>query len=126
MNTLTSKLYRTLAASAILTALAVNLAGIASAAEADPVPEVTVKYADLDPSGTQGAAALYGRITRAAEEVCSRMYISTEAYRQHKNVCLQKLIADAVIKVNEPALSAVFASQYGVSPPVVMAAAGTR
>ena len=126
MNTITSKSLRALAASAILTALAVNLAGLASAAEADSIPQVTVKYADLNPSSPPGAAALYGRITHAAEEVCSRMYISTEAYRQHKNLCLQKLIADAVMKVNEPALSAVFASRYGVSAPVVLAAAGTR
>jgi len=37
-----------------------------------------------------------------------------------------KVIADAVTRVNEPALSAVFASKYGVSAPVVLAAAGTR
>jgi hypothetical protein len=31
-----------------------------------------------------------------------------------------------VIKVNRPGLSAVFASKFGVSPTVVLAAAGTR
>jgi hypothetical protein len=39
---------------------------------------------------------------------------------------LQKVIGDAVIKVNRPALSAVFASKFGVSPPMVLAAAKAR
>ena len=54
------------------------------------------------------------------------MYDSNEAYKLNKDACLKKVIADAVIKVNEPALSAVFASKYGVSAPVVLAAAGAR
>ena len=36
------------------------------------------------------------------------------------------IIADAVNKVNEPALSAVFASRYGAPAPVVVAAVGAR
>ena len=64
--------------------------------------------------------------TARPSTVCSRMYVVEQAYRWHKNACLQKVIGDAVIKVNRPALSAVFASKYGVSPPMVLAAAGTR
>jgi hypothetical protein len=54
------------------------------------------------------------------------MYTNTEAYRRYKNGCLQKVIADAVYKVNHPALSTVFASNYGMPQPLVLAAAGTR
>jgi UrcA family protein len=126
MNTITSRSLRTLTAGAILSALAMCFASVSSAEEDATPPQVIVKFADLDVSTAAGAMALYRRINGAAEDVCSRMYVSTEAYRHYKNACLQKVIADAVNKVNEPALSAVFASQYGISAPVVLAAAGTR
>jgi UrcA family protein len=126
MNSITSTPRCTLLAGAILGALALSFATVSSADDGTSPPQVIVKFADLDASTSQGAAALYRRIDSAAEDVCSRMYISTEAYRWYKNACLKKLIADAVTKVNEPALSAVFASRYGISAPVVLAAAGTR
>jgi UrcA family protein len=126
MNTITSKSFRTLAAGAIFTALAVSFASVSSADEDTTPPQVIVKYGDLDVLTSKGATSLYSRIHGAADDVCSRMYRSTEAYRRHKDECLQKVIADAVTKVNEPALSAVFASKYGISAPVVLAAAGTR
>jgi UrcA family protein len=121
MKTITSTTLRSLVAGAILSALAFSFATLSSAKEATTPPQVIVKFADLDLSTSQGAVALYGRIRAAAEDVCSRMYISTEAYRRHKDVCLQKLIADAVNKVNEPALSTVFASKYRVPAPMVVA-----
>lgn len=126
MNIITSKFSRTLAASAILSALAVGFASVSSAGEADAAPQAIVKYGDLNPKSALGAEVLYGRIYHAAEDVCSRMYISTEAYRHYKYACLRKVIADAVTRVDEPALSAVSASKNGTSAPVVLAAAGTR
>jgi UrcA family protein len=91
-----------------------------------PAPQVIVKFGDLDVSTSQGAAALYRRIHGAAVDVCSRMYADQQSYKWHANTCLQKVIGDAVIKANRPALSALFASKYGVSAPMVLAAAGTR
>jgi UrcA family protein len=126
MNTITSKSFRTLAAGAILSALAMSFASVSGAEDGPSPPQVIVKFADLNVSTAAGAMALYRRINGAADDVCSRMYVSTEAYRHFKNACLKKVIADAVNKVNEPALSAVFASEYGVSAPVVLASAGTR
>jgi UrcA family protein len=126
MNTITSKSFRTLAAGAILSALALSFAAVSSAEEEATPPQVIVKFVDLDLSKSPGAVALYGRLHGAAEDVCSRMYASTEAYRRYRNACLRKVIADAVNRVNEPTLSAVFASQYGVSAPLVLAAAETR
>jgi hypothetical protein len=75
---------------------------------------------------SQGALTLYGRIHGAADDVYSRMYPSNDAYRWHKDACLQKVIADAASKFNQPALSAVFASKFSVSPPMVLAAAQDR
>jgi UrcA family protein len=125
-QSITSTPLRTLVAGAILSALAFSFATVSSAEEDATPPQVIVKFADIDVSTSPGAVALYGRIHGAAEDVCSRMSSSTEAYRWRKDACLQKVIADAVTKVNEPALSAVFASKYGISAPVVLAAAGTR
>jgi UrcA family protein len=126
MNSITSAPRRTLLAGAILGALALSFATVSSADDGTSPPQVVVKFADLDVSTSQGAAALYGRIHRAADDVCSRMYVNELAYRRHKNACLQQVIADAVIKANRPALSAVYASEYGVAPPVVLAAAQAR
>jgi UrcA family protein len=126
MKIIPSTALRTLAASAIFSALALSFATVSSAEEDATPPQVIVKFADLDLSTSPGAVALYGRIQSAADNVCRRVYINAEAYRHYKTTCLQKIIADAVNKVNEPALSAVFASEYGVSAPVVLAAAGTR
>jgi UrcA family protein len=126
MNTITSSPLRALVAGAILSALTCSFATVSRAADGTAPPQVVVKFGDLDVSTSKGAAALYGRIHGAAVDVCSRMYVSEEAYKWHKNACLQRVIGDAVTKVNRPALSAVFASKFGVSPTVVLAAAGTR
>jgi len=113
-------------ASAILSSLALGFATASSAGEGSTPPQVIVKFADLDVSTSRGAAILYGRIEGAAETVCARMYISAEAYRWAKRTCLPKVIGEAVTKVDRPALSALFASHYGVSPPVLLAVAGAR
>jgi UrcA family protein len=126
MNTITSTRFRALVAGAILSALACAFATVSRADDSTAPPQVVVKFADLDVSTSQGAAALYRRIHGAAVDVCSRMYVDEQAYKWHKDACLQKVIGDAVIKVNRPVLSAVFASKFGVSPPMVLAAARAR
>ena len=123
MNTITSTSFRTLVAGAILSALAFSFATVSRAGDGASPPQVVVKFADLDTSTSQGAAALYRRINGAAIDVCSRMYVLELAYKLHKDACLQTVIGDAVTKANRPALSAVFASKFGVSPPIVLAAA---
>jgi UrcA family protein len=126
MNTTTSTPLRTLIAGALLNALAFSFATVSNADDYTTPPQVIVKFGDLDVSTSQGAAALYRRIHGAAVDVCSRMYVDEQAYKWHKDACLQKVIGDAVLKVNRPALSAVFASKFGVSPPIVLAAAKAR
>jgi len=126
LNTITSRSFRTLAAGAIFSALALSLPTVSSAQVGAKPPQVIVRFADLDISTSTGARALYRRIHSAAGNVCWRTYDSNELYMLNKDTCLQKVIADAVIKVNEPGLSAVFASKYGVSAPMVIAAAVTR
>ena len=126
MNTIISTPLRTLAAGAILSALACAFATVSSAADDTAPPQVIVKFADLDVSTSQGAAALYGRIHGAAVRRVLANVRRRTSVQWHKNACLQKVIGDAVIKVNRPELSAVFASKFGVSPTIVLAASKTR
>ncbi len=126
MNMITPTPLRTLVAGAILSALAFSFATVSHADDDTAPPQVVVKFADLDVSTSQGAAALYGRIHSAAVNVCLRMYVDELAYKWHESACLQKVIGDAVIKVNRAALSAVFASKYAVPAPIVLAAAGSH
>jgi UrcA family protein len=123
VNTNTSKLLRILSAGWILSVAALDSVTVSHAADAAAPPQVTVKFADLDLSTSSGAAALYGRIHSAADEVCLRTYVTDRAYRWHRYACLQKVIGDAVIEVNSPGLFAVFSSKYGAAAPVLLAAA---
>jgi UrcA family protein len=126
MNTITSAPLRTLVTGAILSALALSFATVSSADERTTPPQVIVKFGDLDLSTSQGAVALYGRIHGAAVNVCWRVYASDLLFSLEKDACLQKAIGDAVIRVNRPALSAVFASKYRTPQPAVLAAAEAR
>lgn len=125
MNTITTTALRTLVAGAILGAVAFSFAAVSNAVDSD-IPLVMVKFADLDVSTSRGAASLYGRIHGAAANVCSRMYVEQQSYKWHQKACMQTVIGDAVTRVNRPALSAIFASNYGASAPLVVAASETR
>jgi UrcA family protein len=101
MNTMTNT--RSVLATAVLGALSMSLATVCTAAESTQPPQITVKFSDLNVSTPQGAAALYGRIERAAREVCRPLEernFRSKAY----DSCLHQAIADAVAKVGQPAL----------------------
>jgi UrcA family protein len=106
----------------ILSALVLSAATTSNAADEPFVPTVTVKYGDLDVATSQGAAILYRRIQFAADNVCWRMYDSDAAFKQHKDSCLQKVIAKAVGQVNRPMLTAVYEGKYGIDQSIVVAA----
>ena len=65
----------------------------------------TVKFADLDISNPSGAHVLYRRIRAAAQVVCSHYFFVTDT---DKARCVRDATADAVTKINKPALSAVY------------------
>lgn len=125
MNTITTTPLRNLVAGAALSALAFSFATVSRADDDLAPPQVIVKFADLNVSNSQGAQTLYRRIHGAAVNVCSRMYVDEQAYKWHESACLQKVIGDAVMKVNRPALSAIFASNFSVPQPMALAAAQT-
>jgi UrcA family protein len=72
------------------------------------VPTKTVSFRDLDLSTTQGAQALYDRISGAAREVCAG--VELEAF----DACRMRAIEDAVKFVGSPLLSAAHRSADGV------------
>jgi UrcA family protein len=66
----------------------------------------------------QGAAALYKRISFAADQVCSYLFHGDLASKAHKNACMDKAIATAVMHVGEPQLFSVYNSNHSMPLPV--------
>jgi UrcA family protein len=115
MNTSTpSTGLRGLIAAAILGAFASSFSAVSAAAD-DPNPvSITVKYADLNIASSSGAQVLYERIRAAAQAACAYYWFKTDADEAR---CVHDTIANAVTKVNQPALSAVFNAKYKTSAP---------
>lgn len=111
-----------LLASAVAGVLATGFASLASAGGSLQVPEATVNYSDLSVSSSRGATVLYGRIRAAAEGLCSPLYHGDLSSRMHRNACVQQSIADAVGKVNQAALFAVYNAKNERPLPMIVAA----
>jgi UrcA family protein len=113
MNTSTASIgLRGLIATAIFGALAASFGAVA---DADPSPpSVTVKFTDLNISNASGALVLYKRIRAAALGACSYYWFESDADEAR---CVHDAIANAVTKINQPELSAVFNANYKTSVP---------
>jgi UrcA family protein len=85
--------------------------------------EVTVKFGDLDVTRPPGATVLYHRIRAAAREVCSPEFHTLGATIPVDS-CVEKSIAEAVAKVNQPALSAILNAKRGKASVERLAASG--
>ena len=114
---------RILIAGAIVSAVTSGFCAAAVASDSTDAPHVVVQYGDLNQSNAQGAAMLYRRIRSAAETVCPGLEHASLASKRIEDACIQKAIADAVIKVNQPALFVVYNAK-NTAPLPVMAAAG--
>lgn len=112
---------RAAVACAALGALTCGLVAVCTAAETDP-PHTTVKYADLNLSTPEGAVALYARIQRAASRVCSPLDGRDLTSKMQMDSCFHKAIADAVAKVNQPALFDAYNAQNARPTPIVLVA----
>jgi UrcA family protein len=104
---------RSLISTAILGALASSFSAVSLADDSNPV-SITVKYADLNIATPSGSRVLYERIQAAAQNACSYFWFKTNADEAR---CIHNTIANAVTKINEPALSAVFVAKYKNSAP---------
>jgi UrcA family protein len=88
---------------------AVSAGAVSAAATDDDVPAVTVRYNPSSLETEQGAKALYRRLVNAAVEVCPQFGNPrwvTDAVRH----CREQAIANAVFKINNPRLAAVYAT----------------
>src|SRR5450432_3579426 len=108
MTTITTYSNFRVIAVAMIGALASSLAAVCTAADGTEVPQKTVKFADLNVTSTQGAAALYSRIRTAANLVCLPLDHGDLNSKQLMDTCIHKAIADAVARVDQPALYAVY------------------
>jgi UrcA family protein len=88
--------------------LGLGFAGRCTAEES----QVTVTYRDLAVTIPQGATSLYKRIRFAADKVCSYLDERDLSSKAHKNTCMDKAIADAVMHVGEPQLFSVYNSNH--------------
>lgn len=93
----------------------VFVAGFSTGSSADPGSvSINVKYADLNVASPSGALVLYRRIQSAAKTACNFFWFKTDA---DEAGCVQHTIANAVRKVNQPMLSAVYNSKHEMSQP---------
>ena len=81
-------------------------ADLAAAAVDEAAPSVTVRYHDLNLNTPAGAASLYARIRRAANEVCHPLESRDLERKQYWDECFNHAVADAVKQVHNRTLSA--------------------
>jgi UrcA family protein len=104
--------FRGLTATAIFGALAASLSAVAAAdpsAAGSSSVSIGVRFADLDISKPSGALVLYKRIRAAAQGACSYYWFERDADEAR---CVHDAIANAVTKISQPELSAVYGAQY--------------
>jgi len=78
---------------------------VSTAAHAAEIPQVHVKYADLNVSSPAGAAVLYQRIRVAATQVCGTPDQRDLSRLEQAKVCTNKAIANAVTAVGNDMLT---------------------
>ena len=118
MNTMTpSSSLGGLIATGIFGALASSFSAVSAADAGTDLVSLTVKFADLDVSKPSGAAVLYARISAAAESACSFYWFKSDADQYR---CVHDAIANAVTKVNQPELFAVYKAKNKTPLPTTL------
>jgi UrcA family protein len=113
---------RGLVATAILSTLASTFTAVSAAADSSDMISVTVAYGDLNVSNPQGAATLYRRIGAAAREVCGSYLDSWELRaRAARDACVHQAVTDAVTKVGQPELFAIYNAKNRNPRPIIVA-----
>jgi UrcA family protein len=107
---------RGLIATAIFGALAAGLSAVTAAAPSSV--SIRVRFSDLDISKPSGALVLYKRIRAAAQGACSYYWFESDADEAR---CVHDAIANAVTKINQPELSAVYDAKYQTGVPNTLA-----
>ena len=79
---------------------------LAHAAPPQDAHFIGVRFADLDLTGSEGAAVLYQRIEAAAKTVCASLDGRDLASQMRFRGCSETAIGSAVAKVDRPILTA--------------------
>ena len=97
--------------------------GAVAADVPDDVPSVTVLYGDLNLERTEGVTALYVRLRTAAVVVCRSRERGGPFTQLITHACIQKALANAVAKVDNPTLTAYYRARTpGEAKPAVVTA----
>jgi UrcA family protein len=113
-------------ATVLFSALALSFAAMCPAGDSTGAVQSTVKYADLNVSSPSGAAALYARISAAANGVCRTLDGRDLAFKTRFNRCVHTAIADAVTKVDQPALYSIYNVKNSTQKPIMLASDQNR
>ncbi len=97
----------------ITIAAAAMIAGLTTGVRAADVPQMQVKYADLNVNTPAGAAALYQRIRFAADQVCALPNARNLAVLAKVQACTDHAVANAVATVNNPSLTDLYEVNTG-------------
>jgi UrcA family protein len=85
-----------------------------NAARADEaVPTEVVRFKDLNLNSPEGAAALYGRIKRAATEVCGHWGKVDLSQLHAEQTCVSSAVSRAVAQINSPILTSLYNEKTG-------------
>lgn len=82
-------------------------------AHAEEVRKVEVPYSDLDLSRSEQAGALYTRIEHAAHNVCEVNTVPQPRKLILEHQCVRKAVDEAVHRVDNPNLTAVYLAKTG-------------
>ena len=117
-----------LVAATILGTLTLGCAAVCVASDSGDVPHAVVKFGDLNLSSPDGATKLYGRIKGAAKDVCGSFDTNARDLTDLAavNTCIHNAVRDAVARVNQPALSAIYNARNGDPLPITVATAQNR
>lgn len=95
-----------------------------SAAAGGPVGETLkqqVSYADLNLDRPEGVAALYARVHAAAEDVCAPLASRELALSSKLQPCVAEATSRALMRINNPAVTAYSDSRNGLDPSTLVA-----
>jgi UrcA family protein len=99
---------------AVIAAVGVGIAGVASAQDADQAPQLVVRYSATSLSTDSGVRQLYGQLVRAAHKVCVAPQVG-HFPSEAELACRKQAVAQAVAQIHNTRLAALSAvrSQKG-------------
>ncbi len=100
----------------LLTTLAAAASASSVAAPPTDTRQTVLNYSDLNLSSISGVRSVYARIRKAAETVCGDRHASgSRITQQDWRDCYDRAVADAVARLDKPALNAYHQRRAGAA-----------